>query len=517
MDHPRASDGVRHSTLSFAFLAGFLLSTALLQWWQSADYPLCAWISIGALAIVGIGGGIILKRTVPLAIGTMFLGSLIAFAAVARTTHVPGTLTVDTYATGKAAILTGRIADAPDKRADFIRYTIEAESLRESETGAVIPVNGLVLVKDTAMWPAYAYGQTVETTGMLERPERIEDFAYDRYLSRYGIYALQKARWIRPLTQSGANTIYGKLIDMREAVERRITLLMPEPQASFLMGLLTGSRRGMPEHLTNDFKITGLSHIVAISGFNITIIISILGTFLFFLPLRWRLVPSVTAIVAFTLFVGGSASVVRASVMGILGLVALQTGRLNHARLAILWTAFFMLLWNPKYLWYDAGFQLSFLAVLGLTETGDVLTKWLRKVPEALGIREGLAMTLSAQVFAVPWIIGLFGTMSLISPVANILVAPFIPLSMLTGTLAVVGSWIWFPLGQMFGYVTWFLLTAVIMICNRLAAVPYASVTLPKIGTSVTLLYYAVLVAFLIRHRRRLPAVPVEDDDAARG
>ncbi len=516
MDHPRESDGIATSQFSFAFLAGFLLSTTLLQWWQSAHYPAFAWVSLSALSIAGIGIGGMLKRTVPLAIGTAALGSLIAFASVARTTHVPGPLTVDTYATGKTMIVTGRIADAPDKRADFVRYTVAAHSLKETQTGSIIPVSGLVLAKDVAMWPTYAYGQTVEVTGILEQPEQVDGFAYDQYLSRYGIYALQKARQIRPVTQTGGNAIYGKLIGMRETVERQITLLIPEPQASFLMGLLTGSRRGMPEHLTNNFKITGLSHIVAISGFNITIIVSILGTFLFFLPLRWRFLPSVVAIIAFTLFVGGSASVVRASVMGILGLVALQAGRLNHARLAILWTAFFMLLWNPKYLWYDAGFQLSFLAVLGLTECGDVLTKRLQKVPAALGIREGLAMTLSAQVFAVPWIISLFGTLSLISPVANILVAPFIPLSMLTGTLAILGSWIWFPLGQLFAYVTWLLLTSVIVICDWLASVPYASVTFPKTGKGIVLVYYALLVALLVRHHRRSPAVPIEGNDASR-
>lgn len=517
MDRTRASDGIATSVISFAFLAGFLLSTTLLQWWQSADYPLFVWETGIVVAVGGIGLGVGLGRRVPLLLGTAALGSLIAFAAVARTTHVPTNLTVDTYATGSSAIITGKIADAPDRRSDFVRYTVATESIRASLTGAVTPVTGFVLVKDTAMWPAYAYGQTIEVAGILEKPEQIDDFAYDQYLSRYGIYALQNARRITPLTQTDNGTIYGALIAMRETVERRITLLLPEPQASFLMGLLTGSRRGMPEHLTENFKITGLSHIVAISGFNITIIISILGTFLFFLPLRWRFIPSVAAIVAFTLFVGSSASVVRASVMGILGLVALQAGRLNHARLAILWTAFFMLLWNPKYLWYDAGFQLSFLAVLGLTETGDILMRWLRKVPEALGIREGLAMTLSAQVFAVPWIISLFGTMSLISPVANILVAPFIPLSMLTGTLAVLGSWIWFPLGQLFGYATWLLLAAVIVFCDVLARVPYASVTLPAIGKGITLLYYAVLIGLLVRHYRRSPPVPIDGDGSARG
>jgi len=517
MDRARESEGLKHSHLSFAFLAGFLLSITFLQWWQQASYPLSAWIALIAAAIGMLVLGTTLRHAVPLAVGTFATGSLIAFLAVARTTHVPGPLTVDTYATGSKAIITGRIADAPDKREKFIRYTVATHTLKRSQTGSAIDVEGLVLVTDKAMWPLHAYGDTIEVTGMLEKPERTEDFAYDQYLSRFGIYALQTAQWIDPVSQSGGNAVYAALIRWRETVERRITLLLPEPHASFLMGLLTGSRKGMPEHLTHDFQVTGLSHIVAISGFNITIIISILGTFLFFLPLKWRLVPSVVAIVLFTLFVGSSASVVRASVMGILGLVALQAGRLRHARLAILWSAFFMLCWNPKYLWYDAGFQLSFLAVLGLTECGDWLTHALRKVPQALGIREGLAMTLSAQVFAVPWIISLFGTLSLISPVANIVVAPFIPLSMLTGTLAVLGSWLWFPLGQLFAYVTWAMLALIIVACSVLADIPYASVTIPGIGKAITFLYYACLVAFLVRRNRRSPAIDMDGDDAAGG
>lgn len=517
MDSARESEGLRHSTLSFAFLAGFLLSIALLQWWQQPAYPVFTWVPLGCGAIGMTALGIILKRHVPLLVGTGCIGSLIAFAVVSRTTHVPGPLTIDTYATGSSAMITGRIADAPDKREKFVRYTVETETLRRTATGTVLPIHGLVLVTDKAMWPPYAYGDGITVTGILEKPERTEDFAYDQYLSRFDMYALQTAKWIDPLPRpNDGNRIYGTLIRWREGVEQRITLLLPEPHASFLMGLLTGSRKGMPDHLTKNFQITGLSHIVAISGFNITIIVSILSTFLFFLPLKWRFVPSVVAIILFTLFVGSSASVVRASVMGVLGLVALQAGRLRDARLAILWTAFFMLCWNPKELWYDAGFQLSFLAVLGLTECGDYLAHALRNVPETLGIREGLAMTLSAQVFAVPWIISLFGTLSLISPVANILVAPFIPLSMLTGTLAVVASWLWFPLGQLFAYVTWAMLALIIAICGTLADIPYASVSVPGVGKGITFLYYGCLVAWLIR-KNRSPTIGMHGHDASRG
>jgi competence protein ComEC len=299
------------------------------------------------------------------------------------------------------------------------------------------------------------------------------------------------------------NVVIASLIHIREGFEGQINRIFPEPHASFLAGLLTGSRRGMPDSLTQAFKQTGLTHIVAISGFNITIIIAIISSALFFLPLKWRFVPSVLAIILFTLFVGASASVVRASIMGILGLLALQTGRIKNARLIILWTAFFMLLWNPKELWYDAGFQLSFLAVIGLTETAPILEKWLKNISNTLGVREALTMTIAAQVFAMPWVVFQFGNLSLISPLANILVAPLIPFAMLFGFLGTVISFVFFPLGQLISYIGWGCMQIIIFITTTLASIPFASVTIPTLHAPTIILYYIVVIAGITIYTRK--------------
>ena len=245
-----------------------------------------------------------------------------------------------------------------------------------------------------------------------------------------------------------------------------------------MAGLLTGSRRGIPKELMEDFHRTGLTHIIAISGYNITIVIAFIASLLFFIPPHIRFLPISIAIITFTIFVGASAAVVRAAIMGILGLLALQTGRLKSTRLLILWTALLMTTWNPKILYYDAGFQLSFLAVIGITEFSPLLDRLLKNVPRAFAIRESLQMTIAAQIATAPLIVLLFGRLSLIAPLTNVLVAPVIPLAMLLGTLAVCVSTVSFPLGQLIAYLAWACLEWIILIARMGAALPLASIPL---------------------------------------
>lgn len=293
------------------------------------------------------------------------------------------------------------------------------------------------------------------------------------------------------------------LYSFKSRFEYQINRIFPEPHASLLAGLLTGSRHGIPEHLLSDFNATGLTHIIAISGYNITIIIAIISSFLFFLPLRRRLLPATLVIIIFTILVGAEASVVRAAIMGILGLLALHTGRQKESRLLILWTLFFMLAYNPKYLWYDAGFQLSFLAVLGLVELSPLLAPYLKHAPHTFAINESLQMTLASQWFAIPWIAYLFGRISLISPLSNILVALPVPLAMLFGFIGVTVSFLSFPLGQLISYVSWFFLEFVIQTAMLLSHIPFASIDIPYMSSASVVAYYLFLIAWLIWWKKR--------------
>lgn len=266
------------------------------------------------------------------------------------------------------------------------------------------------------------------------------------------------------------------LAPVRFTFERAITRVLPEPHASLLTGLLTGGRSGLPQNLSNDFRTAGLSHIVAISGFNITIILTFLSSLLFFLPLKRRFWPLAIGITLFVIFVGASASVVRAGIMGILGLIAIQADRTAKPRQLILWTAFLMSMWNPLSLWYDAGFQLSFLATIGIAELGGPLKRLFRFAPESFGIRESLAATIAAEIATLPVSMLLFRQISLVAPLSNLLVAPLIPLTMLIGFIATLFGALYQPLGLLISTIAWGLLSLIIEIVHISASIPFAAI-----------------------------------------
>jgi competence protein ComEC len=406
------------------------------------------------------------------------------------------------HANGETVTLTGWVDEEPDRRPLQTKYTVRVHLLTNG-SGATAAVHGRVLATDHRQWPEFSYGDPVHIRGLLERPGAIETFRYDNYLSLSDIYAVMyRASIQRAEGVKSGNALFAILFHTKQQFEAQINRLYPEPHASFMAGILTGSRKGIPDAVLEDFNTTGLTHIIAISGYNITIVVSVVSAALFWVPLRWRLVPSMVAIIAFTLFVGASAAVVRSAIMGILGVCALTLGRQYHVRLAILWAAFGMLCWNLKFLWYDAGFQLSFLAVIGLTELSPLLNRIFARVPAVLGLREGLQMTCAAQVFAVPLIVLLFGRLSLIAPIANVLVAPFIPLAMLFGFLGTIVSTVAFVPGQIIAYLGWGCLEWILQVSQLLARIPFASIHTPIINTWGIVLYYTLLLIGILRANR---------------
>lgn len=441
---------------------------------------------------------------------------LSALLCVQRTMHTSSPQTIDWYADEKEVIIEGHIADEPDRRPLQTKYTIETEALTTASGQRITNISGKVLVTDHRQWPPYAYGDRVEATGILELPGDIDGFRYDHYLSRYGIYGVIYRGSLKQVPnnypQTTMQTLRKNLYSLKENFEFQINTLYPEPHASFMAGLLTGSRKGIPDTLMQAFNTTGLTHIIAISGYNITIVIAVISSLLFWIPHRIRSIPAIIAIIAFTLFVGASAAVTRAAIMGILGLIALQCGRSTHIRLSILWTAFFMIAWNPKVLWYDAGFQLSFLAVLGLVELSPLLEKYCSKIPETLAMRESLQMTIAAQIAAAPLIVLLFGRLSLIAPIANLLVAPLLPVAMLFGAISTTISFVDGTIGQLLAYIGWACLEWIIFIANICSVIPLASISL-IITPWMLVSYYGILLGITI-HTKAPSSAPATTEQA---
>ena len=262
--------------------------------------------------------------------------------------------------TGKnAAVVTGIVSSGPDVRENYTNLIVTAETLA-GENGRPQPVTGKVLVR-AERYPAIAYGSRLQMKGALRPAVYHNRPGYQQYLARRELFSEMNRPEIAVLDTGLGNPLYSALLAVKARAQTTINRLFPEPQAALLSGILLGYDHGLPKALEEDFKATGTTHIIAISGFNIAIIAGILlrGSRYFVSPRAAGLI-AIVGIALYTLLVGADAAVVRAAIMGAMFIVALLfLGRPTFLYASLFAAALFMTLANQLALW-DVGFQLSF-------------------------------------------------------------------------------------------------------------------------------------------------------------
>lgn len=389
----------------------------------------------------------------------------------------------------------GFISQEPDIRKDKTNLTINGEQIFINNQWQ--KVSGRVLVQ-IGRYPEYKYGDELEINGSLQIPVEFEDFSYKDYLSRFEIYSVIYKPEVKFLSAGKGDIVHEKLFALKDKFETVTDKTLPEPQASFMAGLIFGAKRGIPDDLMEAFNRTGTTHIIAISGFNITIIAVALQQVAkqLFLPKKLTFILAFLIILMFVIMTGASASVVRAAVMGVLGLIALNVERKGNITVALLFAGILMLLVNPKILRFDVGFQLSFLCTMGIIYVSPIFLSWIKKIPKILA--EPLALTIAAQITATPIIIYNFQRLSLIAPLANILVLPLVPSAMFFGFLAGSIGIIFLPLGQVINWISWLFLTYIIFVIEKLSYLPFSSVDITKISAFWIIFYYLLLGVALI-------------------
>ncbi|MEK9182953.1 MAG: ComEC/Rec2 family competence protein [Patescibacteria group bacterium] len=357
-------------------------------------------------------------------------------------------------------------------------------------------------------YPEYHYGDFLKLNCNLAKPLDSEEherrFSYPAYLARQGVWSVCLNARIKEVAPGQGNWIYGKILEFKNVLVEGVNKILPEPQASFLGGLLYGARQSIPADLKMAFSRTGTAHIVAISGYNITIIAAAILAILQGLSVSRRRAfwASATLIIVFVLLTGASASVVRAGLMGIIVLWARQVGRLSQAGRVLIFTAFLMLLFNPRLIFFDAGFQLSFASTLGILYLSPILENYARRWPKIFGIKESLLTTLSAILATAPLIAYSFGNFSLVAPMVNLLILPAIPYTMALGFGAMILGLLYFPLGQVWGSVVWLPLTYIIKVVEYFSGWNWAAVAVPAMPWWVMGSAYAILIWIGWRYRR---------------
>lgn len=393
---------------------------------------------------------------------------------------------------GTDILFEGVVSQESDVRVDHQKLTIsascvdecsveyqkdrEVEENKKCSSFGCSPVSGRVLVK-APIYTKYKYGDYLRVSCKIETPEMIEDFSYDKYLARYDIYSVCWRGDIEKISSNKGNFVMREILSFKDYFIKTINQIISEPYSSFLAGLLVGARRGIPDYLLEAFNRTGTTHIIAISGTNITIIAAVIIGFLQFLGIsKKRAFWWISAgIIVFVIITGATASVVRAGIMGIFVLLSRRLGRPSRTTNALALTAFAMILANPKIFAFDAGFQLSFLATIGLVYINPIIQNRLKNRHEFFGIKEAFVTTISAMIATTPLILYQFGRFSLVAPLANILIIPVIPLAMAFGFASAVVGMIYIPAGQIASWPAWLLLEYIIRVSKILSGLRIAS------------------------------------------
>lgn len=371
----------------------------------------------------------------------------------------------------------GKIIRRPDVNYSRQQVVIRAESI----DGKPVFSDTLLLVK-LPHFPRLYYGDRIKFEGETKKPGKIEDFDYGKYLKRYLIFGtIDHPKNIHTLeSRLGAkDKLVKSLYLVSSQFEDSLNRVLPEPHASLASGILLGIKRNIPEGLSEELNSVGLTHIVALSGYNITIIILIVSEILMLsLGRKQVFFISLALILAFVVMTGASSSVVRASIFSLMILFGRTIGRRGDQTNLMLLAALIMTLQNPYILANDLGFQLSFTAFAGLIYISPIISKIIemtriREIPD--GIKLPLRETLSAQLAVAPLILTNFGRISLIAPLANLFVLWILPLVMalifITGVLGIIV----YPLGKIGAVLLWPCLEYIIRITSSLSKVPLAS------------------------------------------
>jgi competence protein ComEC len=403
-----------------------------------------------------------------------------------------------------AVTVQGIVVAEPERRARDTRLRVKAEALILDDEPP-LDVHGRLLVY-APVYTAARYGDRLLIQGRMVTPPVFEDFSYRDYLARRGIYALVQRANVTLLASHQANPVLDLILRFKTYAYDVLASLLPDPEGALLAGILLGIETGIPEEVQRAFSATGTSHIIAISGFNLTIVAGIFAaTARRLVNRRWETLVALTGVWLYVVLVGTSAAVLRAGVMASLVVVAQHEQRKVHGPTSLAAAVLFLSLLDPAVLW-DVGFQLSFAATLGMmlyvqplaAGMERVLARWTtpqhaEKAVAALS--DVLIVTAAVQVTTLGIMVYHFRKLSLITLPANLLVLPIQLFVMASGGLALLTGMVWRPLGAPFAWIAWVFLTLTIRPLQWLSRLTRVEIPLGDVTGTAVWGYYVLVGA----------------------
>lgn len=350
------------------------------------------------------------------------------------------------------------------------------------------------------------YADTIEIVGELELPGTFDDFNYAEFLAKDRIYAVMYG----PEIQLQEKAAYGNVLERvlggiffgKEKLRAVLHEHIVPPQSAILAALLLGDKGLLTDETGERLNRAGVRHITAISGMHVAVLtIYLVPLFIWFgLWRQQAFYIAMAVMIFFVVLTGLQASAVRAGIMGGMFLFGQHIGRLNVSLRALLLAAAGMLIINPMLGTQDVGFQLSFLAVLGII---IFLPIFLSLLPEKLPFREIMGMTVAAHIFTLPVLVFNFGQISVVSIVTNLLIVPILPFLMGLGFLFLAMGWIAGPLGFIFSLPVSLLLEYVLGIVDFFSQLPFAAVQTENLSLFWLAVFYIAVALFWWKFRKR--------------
>jgi len=394
----------------------------------------------------------------------------------------------------KTVELEGLVSDDPDIRLNNQHLNIK---LKDKD------INILVMVgRDVEV----SYGDMVTVRGVLTEPENFmtnsgKEFNYKRYLANQDIYFIIKNADIKIISSGNGNKIKSLLYKLRNSFIKNINKVIPMPESDLANGLVLGARGGFDEDTKNEFIGTGTIHIVALSGYNVSIVAEgVMKTFSLIFSQIISIIFGIVIILLFIIMTGASSTAIRAGIMAVIMLLGRMTGRSYMAGRALVIAGLLMVAYDPRVL-TDMSFELSFIATAGVLFLTPKVMNWFRFLPMRFGFREMVATTVAATISVLPILLYLTGVLSLVSLPTNILILLFIPTAMLLIFITGMSGFISPIFAIPFGYISYLILLYILSVIHFFGTLSFASVTIQSFPLTLTIILYIFLVWWVFKKK----------------
>ncbi len=421
--------------------------------------------------------------------------------------------------------LRGIVASYPETLGSVTRFDLAAWEVMVGGEGREVSGKVRVTARETLDLvrlrdaPYFRPGDVLLLRGSLDAPESFGGFDFPTYLNRQGVGSVMSFPGFALEDTGQGSAVRRGLFTVRSRLSESLESVLPEPQNAVAQAILLGIRTDLSNDLTGDFRRSGTSHLLAISGLHVGIVmVLVLGVVrrLLWRP-RWLvfLLPA-AAVWLYALAAGLPPSAERAAIMGSFFLAAMYFGRQGHGIEALLLAGLVITAFDPRALW-QVSFQLSFLAMAGIVLALPALRGYVNAgagdradLPGTIvrGAVALVAMSIVATVFTWPAVAFYFERVSLVSVPATVVALPMLSVALASAAATAVVGLVSTDAAWVFGWVAWASLGYVVWAVQLFASIPLSSVAIGGFGRGLALAYLGVLFGLVLAWRNRWVRIP---------